>query len=65
MVKVETDLMKEIRSLRGEIKRVSMIVESRLIGWESPTMSEIKAIKEFERRKKEGGLKLVPLSKLA
>jgi|YelNatPaOPRAMG01_1025707.scaffolds.fasta_scaffold30410_2 hypothetical protein len=57
-------LLNELAAIKSEIKKVSMIVESRLIGLEKPTKEEIKAIKKFEIEKKKGKLKLIPLEKI-
>jgi hypothetical protein len=58
-------LLNELSAIKSEIKKVSMIIESRLVGLERPTLEEVKAIKEFEKQKKKGKLKLIPLSKIA
>jgi hypothetical protein len=58
-------LLNELEAIKSEIKKVSMMIESRLVGLERPTLEEVKAIKEFEKRKKKGKLKLIPLSKIA
>jgi hypothetical protein len=58
-------LLNELEAIKSEIKKVSMMIESRLVGLEKPTLEEVKAIKEFEKRKKKGKLKLIPLSKIA
>ncbi len=65
MAKMEAQLMREMRSIRYEVKRISFIVESRLVGFENPTADDINVIREFERKKKEGKLKLIPISKFA
>lgn len=65
MAKMEAQIMREMRNLRYEVKRISIIVESRLVGFENPSAEDIKIIKEFERKKKEGKLKLIPISKFA
>jgi len=57
-------LLDELVAIKSEIKKVSMIVESRLIGLEMPTKDEIKAIREFEKKKEKGKLKLIPLRKI-
>jgi 5-formyltetrahydrofolate cyclo-ligase len=57
-------LLEEIREIRNELKKVSAIIEARLIGFEIPTKEEIKAIREFEARRKRGKIKLIPLSKI-
>lgn len=41
-----------------------MIVESRLVGIETPSREEVKAIEEFEARKRKEKLKLVPLEEI-
>jgi hypothetical protein len=50
-------LLNELSAIKSEIKKVSMIIESRLVGLERPTLEEVKAIKEFEKQKKKGKLK--------
>jgi len=60
--KISSELLTEIKSLRSEIKRMSAIIEDRLIGVEEPTEEDIKAAKEFEKKKKK--LKLIPLSQI-
>ncbi|MDI6806959.1 MAG: hypothetical protein QMD14_04080 [Candidatus Aenigmarchaeota archaeon] len=60
----ENKILEEIEKLRKEIGKISMVVESRVIGFEKPTREEIKAIRNFEKKRKEGKLKLVSLSKL-
>jgi rRNA maturation endonuclease Nob1 len=57
-------LLEEIREIRNELKKVSVIIETRLIGVEIPTKEEIKAIREFEARRKRGKIELIPLSKI-
>jgi 5-formyltetrahydrofolate cyclo-ligase len=57
-------LLEEIREIRNELRKVSAIIEARLIGVEIPTKEEIKAIREFEARRKRGKIKLIPLSKI-
>lgn len=57
-------LMNELKEIRNELRKVSMLVENRVVGVENPTTEEINAIKEFERERKEGKLKLIPLNKL-
>ena len=57
-------LLNELAAIRTELEKISLLIESRLIGIEKPTIEEIRAIKEFERKRKEGKLKLIPLSKL-
>jgi len=65
MTKMEAQLMREIKNIGYEVKRISVIVESRLVGFENPTTDDINVIREFERKKKEGKLKLIPISKFA
>ncbi len=62
-LKIET-LINEIAELKKEMRKISGILESRLIGLEKPTNEEIKVIEEFEERKKKGKLKLIPLNKI-
>ncbi|MBI2547166.1 MAG: hypothetical protein HYW23_01830 [Candidatus Aenigmarchaeota archaeon] len=57
-------LMNELKSIRNELRRVSMLVENRVVGTESPSREEANAIKEFEKVRKERKLELIPLSKL-
>lgn len=57
-------LMNELKAIRNELRRVSMLVESRVVGIENPTREDISDIRKFERERKIGKLKLIPLSKL-
>ena len=57
-------LMNELKSIRNELRKVSMLVESRVVGIETPNREDTIAIKEFERKRMAGKLKLIPLSKL-
>ncbi|MBI2084858.1 MAG: hypothetical protein HYT70_04605 [Candidatus Aenigmarchaeota archaeon] len=57
-------LMDELKEIRNELRKVSMLVESRVVGVEAPTREDIVAIRGFENKRREGKLKLVPLSKL-
>lgn len=57
-------LLEEIMEIRNELKKVSVIIETRLIGVDIPTKEEIKAIREFEARRKRGKIELIPLSKI-
>lgn len=57
-------LLNELKEVKLELKRLSTIIEDRLIGLEEPTKEDIRAIKEFEKKKKEGKLNLIPLTKL-
>ncbi len=57
-------LMSELKAIKDELRRVSMLVENRVIGTEMPSREDVNAIREFEREKKIGKLKLIPLGKL-
>jgi hypothetical protein len=57
-------LLNEIKEIKSEIRKVSMIVESRLLGHEIPTREEIKSIKRSEKKRKEGKIKLIPLKEI-
>jgi len=61
--------LKEIRSLLLKLSKkvdgLNDLMEERLIGYEEPTQEDVAAIKEYETSKKNGKLKLVPLSDLA
>lgn len=57
-------LMDELKAIKSELRKVSMLVESRVVGMEVPSRGDVTAIKEFERDRKEGKLKLIPLNKL-
>jgi len=59
---LKPELLTEIKALRSEIRKISAIIEDRLIGFEEPSKEDIKAAKEFERKRKR--LKLIPLSKI-
>jgi hypothetical protein len=41
-----------------------MIVESRLLGQEIPTREEVEYIKRFEKKRKEGKIKLIQLKEI-
>jgi hypothetical protein len=58
------NLLNELKEIKSEIRKVSMIVESRLLGQEVPTREEVEAIKRFEKKRKEGKVKLIPLSEI-
>ncbi len=57
-------LMNELKAIKSELRKVSMLVESRVVGVEAPTREDLTAIKEFERERREGKLKLTSLNKL-
>ena len=40
-------LINELKSIKNELRKVSMLVESRVIGLETPTREDADAIKEF------------------
>ena len=60
--------LKEIRSLILKLSKkvdgLNELVEERLIGCEEPTKEDVEAINEYETSKKNGKLRLVPLSEL-
>ena len=60
--------LKEIRSLLLKLNKkvdgLNSLVEERLIGLEEPTEEDAKAIEEYEAKKKNGKLCLVPLKEL-
>ena len=58
------NLLNELKEIKSEIRKALMIVESRLLGQEAPTKEEIKSIKRFEKKRKEGKIKLIPLREI-
>jgi hypothetical protein len=58
------NLLNELKEIKSEIRKVSMIVESRLLGQEIPTREEVEYIKRFEKKRKEGKIKLIPLKEI-
>jgi|GEM_PF-3014862 hypothetical protein len=58
------DIVDEIRVLRGKIDKLEDIVEKRLVGEVKPDRYEKKAISEFEKKKKSGKAKFIPLSEI-
>ena len=52
------EVEKEINEIKAILKRIENIVTSRLIGIDEPEEDEIKEIKDYEKRKKEGKLEL-------
>jgi len=56
--------LNELREIKSEMRKVSMIVESRLLEQEEPTRKETEAIKRFEKKRKEGKIKLTPLKEI-
>jgi hypothetical protein len=60
--------LKEIRSLlvklNKKVEGLNELVEERLIGYEKPTVDDVKAIEEYEEAKKNKKLVLEPLSEL-
>jgi len=60
--KLKPTLLSELKAVKLELRKISTILESRLIGLEEPSNEDIEAIKEFERKKKK--LKLISLSKI-
>jgi hypothetical protein len=58
------NLLHELKEIKSEIRKVSMIIESRLLGQEVPTREEVEYIKRFEKKRKEGKIKLIPLKEI-
>jgi hypothetical protein len=58
------NLLNESKEIKSKIRKASMIVESRLSEQEEPTRKEIEAIKRFEKERKEGKIKLIPLKEI-
>ncbi len=58
------DIVDEIRVLRGKIDKIEDIVEKRLVGEVKPDRYERKAISQFEKKRKSGKAKFVPLSEI-
>lgn len=58
------DIVDEIRALRGKIDKLENIVEKRLVGEASPDKYEKRAISEFEKKRKSGKAKFIPLSEI-
>jgi len=58
------NLLNEQKEIKSEIKKALMIVESRLLGQEVPTREEVEYIKKFEKKRKEGKIKLIPLKEI-
>ena len=57
-------LIDELAEMRTELRKISMIVENRLIGLEQPTRNYIQSIMKFESLKSSGKLKLIPLKEI-
>ena len=55
-------IAEEILKLRKDIRKMNILLESRLIGITTPTKSEIESIKKFERKRKKRKLELIPLN---
>ncbi|MEM3161129.1 MAG: hypothetical protein QXJ74_10135 [Nitrososphaera sp.] len=58
------DIVDEIRALRSKIDKLENIVEKRFVGEARPDAYEKKAVSEFEKRRKAGRTKFVPLSEI-
>lgn len=58
------DIIDEIRVLRGKIDKLEDIVEKRLVGEIEPDRYERKAVSEFEKKRKSGRAKFIPLSEI-
>jgi hypothetical protein len=55
---------KEIKLLRMQIIKLHKMIEKSLIQEDDPDAYEIKAIKNFESKKKKGDMEFVPLDSL-
>lgn len=53
-----SEIDKEISEIKLMLEKIEGIIDSRLIGIEEPEEDEVEAIKEYEKRKKEGNLEL-------
>lgn len=53
-----SEIQKEIKEIKFMLEKIEDIIDSRLIGIEDPEDDEIEAIKDFNKRKKAGELKL-------
>lgn len=53
-----SEIEKELGDIKLMLEKIEVIIDSRLIGIEEPEKDEIEAIKEFNKRKKAGELKL-------
>jgi hypothetical protein len=58
------DIVDEIRVLRSKIDKIEDIVEKRLVGEIEPDSHERKAVSEFEKKRKSGRAKFIPLSEI-
>ena len=47
---LKPELLSEIKKLKLELRKISMIIEDRLIGLEEPTKEDIRTIREFEKK---------------
>ncbi len=52
------EVEKEINEIKAILKRIENIVTLRLIGVDEPEEDEVKEIRNYEERKKEGKLEL-------
>jgi hypothetical protein len=61
--------LKEIKSLllklNQKVDGLNQLVQEKLIGYEDPTKEDIEATKEYETKKKNKKLSLVPLCELS
>lgn len=55
---------KEIKILHVQIVKLQKMIEKSIILEDNPDAYEIKAIKNFESKKKKGGMEFVPLDSL-
>ncbi len=53
---------KEIKHLHIQIIKLQKLIEKNVIPEDSPDSYEIKAIKDFESKRKKGNMKFVPLN---
>jgi hypothetical protein len=58
------DIIDEIRVLHGKIDKLKDIVEKRLVGEIKPDRYERKTVSEFEKKRKSGRAKFIPLSEI-
>jgi uracil-DNA glycosylase len=59
------EVLKEVKLVRRKIERLENLVEERLVGSESPSEDEVKAIAEYKATKKKKTVELVPLRNAA
>jgi len=52
------EVLREISLIRDKVERIEELIEERVIGSENPLKDEVKAIKEYEKAKKDETLEL-------